>query len=146
MNTFGKNYSKYYDLLYKEKDYKDEAKYINDLIQKFSPINCKTLLDIGCGTGKHLKFFKELGYLVSGIDLSQDMINEAKKKLGQNQGLFCCSSTEFDLNSKFDVIISLFHVMNYIIKNEDLEKTFKNISLHLSKIKIPPFERCNDMF
>jgi len=133
MNTFGKYYSKYYDLFYKEKDYKGEAHYINELIKKFSPINCKTLLDIGCGTGKHLKFFKELGYSVSGIDLSQDMIDEAKKNLSQNKGLFCCNSNDFNLNSKYDVIISLFHVMNYIIKNEDLEKTFKNISLHLSK-------------
>jgi len=132
MSTFGKNYSKYYDLFYKEKNYKAEVQYVNELIKKFSSIDCKTLLDIGCGTGKHLKFFKELGYLVSGIDLSPDMINEAKKNLSQKDGLFCCSSTDFNLNLKYDVIISLFHVINYITTNKNLQKTFKNISEHLS--------------
>ncbi len=133
MSAFGKNYSRYYDLLYKEKDYKGEVQYVNQLIKKYFRRKYKTLLDIGCGTGKHLKFFKEAGYSVSGIDISQDMINKAKKNLVQDENLFCYNSTDFDLNSKHDVIISLFHVMNYNISNEDLEKTFNRISLHLSK-------------
>ena len=52
MKQFGDLYSKYYDLLYEDKNYFDEVEYIDFLIKK----NCqsaKTLLDMGCGTGKH---------------------------------------------------------------------------------------------
>lgn len=133
MSVFGKNYSRYYDLLYKEKDYKGEVEYVNKLIERYSKNKPETLLDIGCGTGKHLKCFKDLGYIVYGIDLSRQMINKAKTNLSRDAKLFCCNSTDFNFDIKFDVIVSLFHVINYITCNRDLEKTFENIYLHLKK-------------
>lgn len=131
MGVFGKNYSAYYDLLYKDKDYKGEADYINEIIRKYSKKNCKTILDIGCGTGKHLKCFKDAGFDVSGVDLSENMIAEAKILLNQNKNLECCKASDFHLNKKFDVIVSLFHVMSYQAENLELENVFKNVHNHL---------------
>jgi len=131
MDNFGKTYSKYYNLLYKEKNYQEEYNYIRDLINKHGNKEKKNILDIGCGTGKHLSFFKKDGYTVSGVDVSENMINEARKYLNQSDDLICCKASEFKFNNKFENIISLFHVMSYQTENDELEKVFQNVSKHL---------------
>jgi SAM-dependent methyltransferase len=131
MSVFGKNYSAYYDLLYKDKDYKEEVDYINEIINRYTKRDCKKILDIGCGTGKHLKYFKDSGFDVSGVDLSENMIAKARILLSQNDNLYCCRATEFSLDEKFDVIVSLFHVMSYQTENRDLEMVFENAYNHL---------------
>jgi len=132
MNNFGKTYSKYYNLLYKDKNYREEYNYISELINKHGNNNDRNILDIGCGTGKHLSFFKKDGYTVSGIDISENMISEARKYLQQENDLICCKASEFKFNKKFEIIISLFHVMSYQTENTELEKVFKNVSEHLT--------------
>jgi SAM-dependent methyltransferase len=131
---FGDVYSEYYDLLYSEKDYIKEFDYINNIINIHIPQKNKnkTILDIGCGTGKHLKLFKDTGYTVFGIDLSENMILKAQKYLSQKENLVCSSASDFRFNEKFDIIISLFHVMNYQIRQKELENVFTNIKAHLA--------------
>jgi SAM-dependent methyltransferase len=131
MDAFGETYSKYYNLLYKDKNYHEEYKYISELLEKHGNGRKKNILDIGCGTGKHLSYFKKDGYTVSGVDVSENMIIEAKKYLQQEENLLCCKASEFKFNRKFDAIISLFHVMSYQTGNDELEKTFQTISEHL---------------
>ncbi len=135
MTVFGKNYSKYYNLLYKDKDYKGEIEYIHEkLINKnLGRGSFKNILDIGCGTGRHLKYFKNMGFDVGGIDLSENMIGKAKKHLAQEQDLICSGASDFKFSHQFDVIVSLFHVMSYQTKNEDLEGVFKNVASHLKE-------------
>jgi len=132
MDNFGKTYSKYYDLLYKDKNYQEEYNYICGLIKKYANNSKKNILDIGCGTGKHLCFFKKDGYTVSGVDVSENMIYEAKKCLQQEDDLICCKASEFKFNKKFETIISIFHVMSYQTENDELEKVFLNVSEHLT--------------
>ncbi|MFM7024378.1 MAG: class I SAM-dependent DNA methyltransferase [Flavobacteriales bacterium] len=132
MNRFG-NYSHYYDLLYKNKDYRSEAEYVLNLLKKHSPVPVKSLLDIGCGTGAHDVFLNRLGLDITGIDLSQDMVDIAKENYGAAKGLSfeVGDCRTFNLNKKFDAVVSLFHVMCYNTKNEDLLNTFKNAYHHL---------------
>jgi len=133
MDNFGKTYSKYYNLFYKDKNYQEEYNYIRDLIKKHGNTGNKNILDIGCGTGKHLSLFKKDGYTVSGVDLSENMISEAKKYLQQEEGFICCKASDFKFNTKFDIIVSLFHVMSYQTENDELEKVFQNVSEHLTE-------------
>ena len=39
-----------------------------------------SILDIGCGTGSHALPFADMGYAVTGVDISEDMLEIARKK------------------------------------------------------------------
>ena len=118
-----------YNLLYSEKNYQEEVNYISTLIKKFD-ITGKRLLEFGSGTGKHAKFFVKLGYSVHGIEYSNEMISKIEKIKGFTfqQG----DIANVFLDQKFDVVISLFHVMCYQTENENIEKVFKNANQHLN--------------
>lgn len=128
-------YAKYYDLLYKDKDYFGESEYINRLMEKFRP-NSKSILDLGCGTGKHDIIFAENGYDVTGVELSENMMRKAKMNQEKNMQYLKLNFIQEDirnlrLNRKFDVIFSLFHVMSYQTTNKDLRMTFATVKEHL---------------
>jgi SAM-dependent methyltransferase len=130
MNSAFSRYAKYYDLLYVDKKYEEEARYISFLLKK-NNIKATTLLELGSGTGKHARALVEEGFQVTGIELSQEMVDEAKRRALEgficHQGDIC----KFSLNEKYDAIISLFHVISYITSNEALNQLFKNVSDHL---------------
>ena len=133
MEKFGNLYSQYYDLIYSDKDYVAEVEYIDDLI-KNNFIETKTVLDMGCGTGKHAELLCNKGYSVHGIDLSEDMLKIAEtRRIGKEDKLSFCHSniSELSLNEKFDVVVSLFHVMSYQNSNKELIKAFKVAKNHL---------------
>ncbi|MCT7516349.1 methyltransferase domain-containing protein [Aliarcobacter cryaerophilus] len=134
MNKFGDLYSQYYDLLYSDKDYINEVEYIDGLI-KNNTKTVQTLLDMGCGTGKHAELFCEKGYTVHGIDLSEDMLKIANQRRKEKEDKLEFSHSniqELNLNKKFDVIVSLFHVMSYQNSNEQLIKAFEVAKNHLN--------------
>lgn len=126
-----KEYSKYYDLLYKDKDYQKEATYIDTLIRHCSKEN-SDLLDIGCGTGKHANLLVNMGYKVNGIDISETMIEVAKYNYGEKINFSLGDIRNFNLNKTFDVITSLFHVMSYQVHNEDIDASFSTVYNHLN--------------
>ena len=51
MSQFGL-YSKYYNLLYADKDYAGEARYVDSIIRRHTP-RAATMLELGCGTGRY---------------------------------------------------------------------------------------------
>lgn len=133
MSQFGHLYSQYYDLLYQDKDYIGEVSYVNELIKLYQN-NVKTLLDLGCGTGKHAALFCEQGYMVHGVDLSEAMLEIAEqRRLGRESKLSFSQSNiqNLALNQKFDVVISLFHVMSYQNSNPELMNAFQVAKEHL---------------
>jgi len=133
MSQFGDLYSQYYDLLYSDKDYGKEVEYIDNLIKENSN-NIQTILDMGCGTGKHAELLCDKGYSIHGIDLSEDMLKiaETRRKDKEEKLSFSHSNIqELNLYKKFDVVVSLFHVMSYQNSNEELIKAFEVAKNHL---------------
>ena len=68
----------YYNLFYKDKDYQLEAKYIHKKIQEYKP-NTNSILELGCGTGKHAINLTKYGYKILGIDKSVSMLKKTIK-------------------------------------------------------------------
>jgi SAM-dependent methyltransferase len=130
-------YSRYYNLLYRDKDYAGEASYVRSLIQRHHP-QAKTVLDLGCGTGRHAALLAGMGYSLTGVDRSEEMLAVARSQAAAN--VDAKSIPEFAqgdirsvrLGKTFDVVISLFHVMCYQITNADLRAAFVTAREHLN--------------
>jgi SAM-dependent methyltransferase len=121
-------YGKYYNLIYQNKNYKNEVNYIHKLISKFN-YNNKNILEFGSGTGGHANFFVDRGYTVHGIEKSKSMITNCKKRKGftfQN-GDVC----KIKLKKKYDIVLSLFHVLSYQVSDTNVNNFFKNARYHL---------------
>ena len=136
--VFG-SYSQYYDLIYNDKNYEEEVAYIDQLIKKNSK-KAKMILDLGCGTGRHLIELSKLGYSGIGIDQSKSMIECANKNIlsipsetKRNLSFQTANIQCFNLNKTFDVITCLFHVINYQKTEDELYLAIKNVSNHLKK-------------
>ena len=129
-NTFN-NYSLYYDLLYADKNYKDETEYIWKLIQQHNP-GTKAILELGCGSGTHASFLCEHNVKVTGIERSQEMVNLALAKNISGFTPIIGDISTFELNQKFDTVVSLFHVISYLTHNHNLLNCFKNAHNHLN--------------
>lgn len=78
--------SKAYDLVYDHRD-EHEAEQLVDLVEReISPAPDAHILDVGCGRGRHARIFARRGYDVTGIDLSDEAIAEARRR-AQERGL-----------------------------------------------------------
>ena len=65
------------------------------------------VLDIGCGTGAHLKLYQNEKCNVFGIDLSEAMLKVAENKLGKDVNLKLCDAKDTGFtDNKFDLILS----------------------------------------
>jgi len=55
------NFAKYYDQIYlKKNDYENESQVVQDIIRRFERKPSESILDVGCGTGEHLKYLSRL--------------------------------------------------------------------------------------
>jgi SAM-dependent methyltransferase len=126
MNNVFKKYADYYNLLYYDKDYRSEVNYIDSLIKTYEKNRSSSILDLGCGTGIHANMLAEIGYKVHGKDISSEMIDIAKKTFNRKELKFEIGDIRsFETEDKYDVVLSLFHVMSYQTSNEDLINALK---------------------
>ena len=90
-----------------------------------------SILEFGSGTGKHGNLLAKSGYKVHGIEISQEMVNMCNSSNG-----FSCEVGDIckvKLNSKYDAILSLFHVFSYQTSNPNVKSVFENAAYHLLK-------------
>ena len=122
-----------YDLFMGDVDYDSWAEYIKNIWEKYGK-NPKLIAELGCGTGNITGRLAKMGYDMIGIDISEEMLLEAKEK-AFDEGLeilyLLQDMTEFELFGTVDVIISTCDSMNYITEKEDLFKVFKLVNNYL---------------
>lgn len=137
MSVFGEAYSKQYDGLYAAKDYKFECDMLQEAITRCSPIKPRSLLDVGCGTGGHALELARRGYNVTGVDLSQAMLDAAANKSDE---LLDCTPPKwllgdmrtFETGQRHDFAYMMFAVIGYMNSNDDVIAGLANIRRHLN--------------
>ena len=135
--TFLDEYAEYYDVLYNDKDYISEARFIETLLDRYVP-GAKRILELGCGTGIHAALLAEKGFSIHGVDMSSSMIEKAQErrrtlrsKVSDRLKFSQDDMRSFKTESKYNAVISLFHAVNYLDSNEDLRGAFNTASAHL---------------
>lgn len=73
----------------------------------------KTLLDVGCGRGELMETFQKYDIACDGIDLSALMVEKARAK-----GLNAEYKSICEVDKKYDAIISVFDVVNFVAPDE----------------------------
>ncbi|NJE26050.1 class I SAM-dependent methyltransferase [Thermococcus sp. MV5] len=85
-------------------------KEIDFLLEEFKLPEGAKILDVGCGVGRHSIELAKRGYRVTGIDISQKMLEKAKEwaqKEGVEVELIKADATRFKRNEEFDAVICL---------------------------------------
>jgi SAM-dependent methyltransferase len=118
-----------YDLVYSFKDYEGEAERVHALIQQRAP-GASTLLDVACGTGKHLEQFRRW-YEVEGVDLDEGLLEVARNRLGDVR-LHVADMTSFALGRTFDVVTCLFSSIGYVATPKRLNGAIRAMAAHLN--------------
>lgn len=125
-----KNVNSYYDLLYHDKDYEKETAYIIDLIKEINS-EAKHILELGSGTGNYSRYLCKAGFRVTGIELSEQMAHVAKTKSISGFEVLVDNITSFELDAEFDAAVSLFHVISYLTKEQQVLSCLKQVHKHL---------------
>ncbi len=138
MTTF-KAYARYYDLLYRDKPYADEARYVVELARRHGCVP-ESLLELGVGTGAHAVHFLNLTRRVAGVDNSEGMLAAAEARRatlapadGERLSLHHGDVRSVRLKKRFSLVVSLFHVVSYQCPNDDVIAAFQTAREHLDK-------------
>lgn len=104
--------SPYYHLLYDHRDEQEATIFLQHLCDKLTLPTKSHVLDLACGSGRHARALHELGYVVSGADLSVNSIAQASEK--PEEGLdFFVHDMRNPLPEKYDAVFNLFTSFGY---------------------------------
>ena len=111
-----------YEKLYANRDEQEAQQLIAFLEQTLNLNDCSSILDLGCGRGRHAINLGKKGYQVKGIDLSQEAITTAREKtaeLGLENVSFEVRDMRNSLPETFDAIVNLFTTFGYFKKDDE---------------------------
>jgi SAM-dependent methyltransferase len=92
----------------------------------------RSVLDIGCGTGGHALVLADRGYDVHGVDVSEAMLEIARKKAGERAVAFSQGDARaFDLGRTFGAATFFFAVLGYQQTNDDVRAALRTARKHL---------------
>ena len=124
--------SPYYHILYKDRDYAEAQVFMDNITHYLNLPEESKILDLACGKGRHSIYLNELGYDVTGADLSENSIAEASKF--SNEKLhFEVHDMRLPFEQKFDAIFNLFTSFGYFENDADNLTTLKAIQESLTE-------------
>jgi len=84
------------------------------------------ILDLCCGTGQLANKLSTIGYRVTGLDGSGEMLGYARQNAPEVKFIHA-DARDFRLPEKYDAVISAFDSLNHIMKLSDLQQVFTRV-------------------
>lgn len=120
-----------YDIVHQDKPYEAEARAIRSLARRFARRPVRSLLDVACGSGRHLEWFARW-YRCAGVDASPAMLRRARARVS-GVPLARAPMQRFRLARTFDVVTCLFSAIGYVRSEPALHRTLRTFAGHLSE-------------
>jgi ubiquinone/menaquinone biosynthesis C-methylase UbiE len=102
-------------------------------------LNRKTILELGCGTGRIISSIPFQGRNIMGLDNSSKMLKAAEKKLSvlnQEIELYHRNFTRFNLKTCFDAILMANNTFSHLIKKRDVIRFLGCLKKHMDENSI----------
>jgi SAM-dependent methyltransferase len=130
LNSFQGLHARYYDLIYATKPYAEEARFVHDLLGA----RPGRLLDVACGSGRHAREFAALGWEVTGVDYSPDLLARARET-----GIEVHEQDMRELDvpgAPFDAVTCLFDSIGYPQDNDGVIAALEGMRRHGSRVVV----------
>ena len=108
----------YYHILYKERNYREAQIFMDNLTHYLNLPEKAKVLDLACGKGRHAIYLNQLGFDVTGADLSENSIAIANKNTNESLH-FKVHDMRLPFEEKFDAIFNLFTSFGYFENDAD---------------------------
>ena len=120
--------SSYYYLLYQNRNEEEAVAFISKMINYLHPAGAASMLDVACGKGRHSKVLADMGFDVTGIDISLQAIDEAKKFEDENLHFY-----QHDMRLPFrinyyDYAFNLFTSFGYFRTQREHDNAIRTIA------------------
>jgi SAM-dependent methyltransferase len=134
--VFNDLYAENYDLVYQSKNYEREVEAVSRIMTQYGSGAIRTVLDLGCGTGRHAVLLAARGLDVMGVDQSEPMLARARERAAERKTSGKVELTRgdvrnLDLGRTFDAALMMFNVLGYMWSNDDLLAALRGIRRHL---------------
>ncbi len=119
----------YYDRIYSFKDYRAEAERLLLTIDTHKRSPGRRLLDVACGTGRHLEHLKA-HFQCEGLDLSPEFLAITRQR-NPELAFHQADMADFAIAHSFDVITCLFSSIGYLKTQERVGQSVLCMARHL---------------
>jgi SAM-dependent methyltransferase len=140
--------AKYYDRIYWWKDYGQEVKFLTRAFRRYG-IRGTRILEVACGTGTHTKILVSKGYEVTGVDISEELLSIARRKVREHARFLKGDMRDLDgvireglgdHERNFDAAICMFSAISYNLTLSDLRRTLQGMHDHVEENGIVIFD------
>jgi SAM-dependent methyltransferase len=121
--------ARWYDAFYTDDDYAWESKRVLELIGERTS-DLRTLLDVGCGSGRHLEHFAAHARCV-GVDIDRAALRLARRRTPPRTRLVVGDLMTLDLGRTFDAVTCLFSVIGFARTRAGLRRAVGALAAHV---------------
>ncbi len=122
---FNEWFDENYLLIYKHRNIDDAVSQFKLIVNEVKPEKDWKILDLACGEGRHASLFKDSGYNISGLDLSETLIKRGENKF---PGLKLEVCDMRNISGNYNLILSLFTSFGYFDEEKEDRKVISSVS------------------
>jgi len=118
--------TEFYHKLYAHRNDKEAEEIVSAIIQELQPQRGASILDLGCGNGRHAKYLAAQGFNVTGLDLAFSSIQHARKWETETLRFYRHDMREPFGDTCFDYVFNFFTSFGYFSAEEN-DRVIQNI-------------------
>jgi len=120
--------SSFYHQLYANRDEQEAAHFIDELVSELKPAPSASMLDLGCGSGRHSKRLALKGFQVTGLDLAASSIRMANRFASPSLNFYRHDMRLPFGKNRFDYVFNFFTSFGYFKSDRENYQVVSNIS------------------
>lgn len=129
------DHPQYFDMVFRDET-AAEVKFFEQAFQRYGSGSVRRLLEPGCGSGRLVAEMAARGYELTGLDLSQPMLDYLARRLKRRRldaKLVCGDMTSMSFPQKFDAAFCTFNTFRHLTDEASALEHLRSVAANLRK-------------